>query len=457
MALYQDIIGQLPILKTYNHVTLGFELIDENCQRKIVGALEGATDKLTSSFPWLAGAVINEGSGPGNSGLFKPVPWPDNALSPNNILRVQNCVDIVPSYAELLSAGAPISMLDGKILTPYPGFPVSYKDSEGHPAPIIVIQANFVKGGLLLNFSAQHNVIDAGGLLQIIQLVATALRGESYSHDAIKQGNRDRAKIIKLIAPGEPVRDHSHLKRPPGLYVARPMATSSSSSTVPKPRWAYFRMHGSAVPRIKALATLPEGYDASVPFISTNDALSAFYWKCIASVRMRNGRAPNAVSKFGRAIDTRKAMGIPVEYMGHMVYHAATRMQLRELEEAPLATVACRLRKDLNDVNNEHSVRSYATYIANEPDKSQILYGGLFNPDTDVGASAVSHTGFFVSFGPLGVPAFVRRPDLAPIPGCVYFMPPENNSLIVLVCLTEVDLEGLRTYPDWSQCTELVG
>jgi len=116
MSLYQDVIGQLPILKTYNHGTLGFEVADGTHRGSIVEALQAAADKLTASFPWLGGAVINEGSGPGNSGLFMTVPWPASASSPNSIVRVKDCTDTLPSFADMVRAGAPCLMIDGKLV-----------------------------------------------------------------------------------------------------------------------------------------------------------------------------------------------------------------------------------------------------------------------------------------------------------------------------------------------------
>ncbi|KAJ5910074.1 hypothetical protein N7504_004717 [Penicillium tannophilum] len=452
MSLYQDVIGQLPILKTYNHGTLGFKLDSDIPHEVIVEALHTAADKLTASFPWLGGAVITENCGPGNSGLFKPLPWPATATFPNSIVRIKDYSGTLPSFAAFVEANAPCSMIDGNLIAPYPGFPASYQDSPENPAPIIAIQANFVQGGLLLNFSAQHNIIDASGMMQVIQLFATAMRGDEFAPSTVEEGNRDRTKVIPLIAPGDPIRDHSYLKLPEGW--TRPIPPPGAIM----PKWAYFLLDGLAVPGIKALASNPEGYDPSVPYITSNDALSAFYWKILAGVRVRNGRSLDAISKFGRAVDSRRAMGISHEYMGHMVYHSGTRMTFRELEEAPISAIACRLRKSLNEVNNEHSVRSYATYIANQPDKTQVMYGGMYNPDTDIGASAVPNADFFHSFGSLiGVPQFARRPNLAPIPGCIYFMPAEGRYVPVLVCLKDDDLDGLKAHEEWSDITEFVG
>lgn len=216
-------------------------------------------------------------------------------------------------------------------------------------------------------------------------------------------------------------------------------------------------MDGSAVTVIKFLAKNDDGYDPFMPFISSNDALSAFYWKCLAEVRVRNGKSPNDTSKFLRAIDARKAMGVSNEYIGHMVYHAATQMTFGLLQESSVGSIACQLREDLNAVNNEFSIRSYATYIANTPDKSLSMYGGLFNKDTDVGASSVANDDFFHSFGLLGKPEFARRPNLAPIPGCIFFMPIEGDRLPILVCLKDEDMDGLKKHPEWSKYTEFVG
>ncbi|ROV95549.1 hypothetical protein VSDG_05264 [Cytospora chrysosperma] len=454
MSLYQDVIGQLPILKTFNHGLLIFAVSDEAERDGITEALEAAETRLLESFPWLGGAVVNEGSGPGNSGIYKLVPWPTTASSPNHVVRCKDLSDtVVVTIEEIFKANAPSSLLDGKVLCPYPGFPEKYEDTPENPEPIIAIQANFIKGGLLLNFSAQHNAIDASGMMQVMHLFAKALRKEDYTPSELEQGNRDRTRVIPLIAPGEPIKDHSHLRLPADFRRPPPPAPEMM------PTWAYFRLHKASVPIIKALASERDnGWDPAVAFISTNDALSAMYWKCLASVRVANGCSPMARSKYGRALDTRRAMGLDMEYMGHMVYHANSFMTLAELAAVPLPEIACRLRADLNAVNNAFSVRSYATYIAGEADKAKVMYGGMYNPDTDVGSSAVPNAGFFHAFGPLGRPSYARRPgNLAPIPGCVYWMPDEGDFVPVLVCLKPDDLEGMKLHPVWSQYTEYLG
>lgn len=453
-ARYEDVIGQFPILKTYNHGLLLFPIADDSARESVVKALEEGTAEVVSKIPWLADQVVDEGKDHGKSGPYKLAPWPKDA-QPNRIVRVKDCSNVCPSYADLIKAGAPVSKLDASVLCPFPGFPQSYDESVIGPAPVVAIQANFVKGGLLLNFSNQHNFMDATGLFMFIMHLATAMRGEELSDIAIQQGNRDPKTVIPLFPEGEPIRDHSHLIRPApanGTPAAPPPAALRSPAS-----WCYFRLFGSAIPKIKALASDPATLNPNVPFISSNDALSAFYWKRLAAVRLRNGRPASATSKLGRAIDARAAVGVPPEYLGQMVYHAATRLSLGELAALPLAVLASRVRADLNEANTPFAVRSYATFVAGVPDRSTLAYGGPFDTSLDVGSSSMAQLPALPRLGALGEPDLIRRPNLAPVPGGMYLYPAEKGDLPVLVCLSEEDLDGLKKDPEWSMCTEVIG
>src|SRR5438552_16569162 len=98
---YQDIFGQLSFLKSYSHLLLCFPHTEGIDRRSIVNTIEAATVKLTSTFPWIAGKVINEGKGAGNSGLFRVAPCPAWA-PPNTLVCVKDCSDLCPSYTEII-------------------------------------------------------------------------------------------------------------------------------------------------------------------------------------------------------------------------------------------------------------------------------------------------------------------------------------------------------------------
>lgn len=455
----QDVLGQLPFLKTYSHLLLCFPIANGQSQEAIVESLTTAALKLTETFPWLAGKVIHEGGAPGTSGLFKVVPC-SRWAPPNTILRVKDCTDCCASYDEIVAARGPISLLDGRILAPRRAFPESYDETDADPAPVLALQANFVRGGVLLDCAAQHNILDMTGIEQCFRLLATSMRGEPFPALAIEQGNRDRRNIVPLLGPEDQMMDHSHFKRSPLSGLPHPVEDSPFS-------WRYYRFSRSNLAQLKALAMQnTEGYDEDdddVSYISTNDALSAFCWKRITSVRLRRRGTTwkNATTKFCRAVNARQAMGVPQEYMGDLVTIATSRLTMHELAYAPLSTVARTMRRDLLAVNNSRYIRSFATFIATEPDRSTISYGGGdFDPDTDIGSSSWAHVRVYgEQFGTmLGKPALVRRPDFVPLRSDVYFMPrTEGGDVDALLCLNQVDFEGLERDEEWNVYAESIG
>ncbi|KAL9639039.1 MAG: hypothetical protein Q9164_001174 [Protoblastenia rupestris] len=420
--------------------------------------LETAALKLTSAFPWLNSKIINEGSGPGNSGVFKLAPCSLFA-TPHNIIHVKDCSDVCVSYAEIAQARGPFATLDGKILSPVKAFPETYEESESDPAPVMVVQANFVQGGLLLDAATQHNFIDGGGLFHCMRLFAKAMRNEEFSDLEIQQGNRDRRNLIPLLGPDEALLDHSHLRRPrvsENPSQQQPPATSRAPAA-----WYCFRFPAPKLAQLKDLANddiLREPYDPSMPFVSTNDAISAFCWKRVGAVRLGRRQRPDDFSKFSRALDVRRAMQVPKEYMGQMGYNATCKLTFRDLERASLGSVASILRKTVKDVNTEYSVRSWVTFIANEPDKSTIMFGGSFNPDTDIGLSSLVHADLHsAEFGILGKPELVRRPNFLSLEGCIYlWSQTEAGDLDALMCLNEADVQGLRMDQEWKEYVEFI-
>ncbi|KAH8901536.1 hypothetical protein GQ53DRAFT_740405 [Thozetella sp. PMI_491] len=450
---FKDVVGQFPQLKSYNHGLLVFPLDSETSQQSITSALEEAIAQIVAKVPWLGGQVVQESETGENPGFFKAVPLP-SGLYDNKILYVRDCTELCPSYAELAPKGAPVSMLDGQLLCPFPGFPLSYDAAKIGPPPPVAVQASFIKGGLVLNFSNQHNMMDASGVFAFMALLAMALQGKELDPDFVTQANMDRAKVIPLLNPGEPIRDHSHLLKP-----AHPPTTKPPPGPA---EWAFFRLSRAAVPQIKASASKKEEFVPSVEFVSSNDALCAFYWTRLAAVRVANGSVePSSVSKFLRAIDIRAAVGVPPGYMGQMVYHAASRLSYRELAgEKTLSAVASRMRADLNESNNEWAVRSYATFLDSVPDMSQLVYGGGLDLALDIGSSSISQMATrSLDFGILGQPTFVRRPKLVPVPGLMYIYPPEGDAgdLPFLVCLNEKDMEGLKSDKEWSAFAQFIG
>ncbi|KFX98704.1 hypothetical protein V490_02158 [Pseudogymnoascus sp. VKM F-3557] len=450
---YQDIFGQLRLLKSYSHILLCFPVADSSLRESITEALESATVKVTAVFPWLTGKVINEGSGPGNSGLFKIASCPRWA-PPNTILRVKDCSDECPSYAEILKGDGSPQLLDPEILAPCVAFPQSYQETESDPACVAAIQANFIEGGLLLDFACQHNMMDASGMLQFVHLVAKAMHGEEFLPVEIKEGNQDRRNMVRLLGPDEPFADHSNFQRPSLLK-------SQKVPQVPahQGEWCFFRFTAQKLAELKSIASDPAAFDPSVSFISTNDAVTAFIWKRISAARLRRLNNPDAFSKFTRAVDVRSTLGVAPEYMGHMVYNSFSTLTFQELDQAPLSFLASLMRKNLKNDVTEHAVRSFVTLLANTPDKTTLMYGGDMNKVTDVGFTSIAHSKLYsADFGIIGKTEMIRRPHFIPKTTTVYLFPKtESGDIESLICVSEEDMKELKADEEWSDYAKVMG
>lgn len=446
---YQDVLGQLPMLQTYSHILYFFPMPQDVSKEQIVHDLEAAITKVRQRVPWMGARVINTGKCVGNSGVYRPV----KCQLPHPAVEVKDVENALAQYSEFRERKAPLSMINTKLLTPVVGFPQRFEDSDEHPAHVIRVQVNFLQGGVIVDFAIEHNMGDAGGHFGMVKLVAMAMRGEEFPDTLLQQANRDRRDIVPLLEPHEELLEHSHHLRP------IPTASAPLTTSEPEPaRYHIFRFTLAKMAKLKELASQSDGFDPDVPFISTDDALCAFCWQRF--IKARKTRFPaDTMSRFGRQIDGRRLICLSPDYMGDVICTVCTWMTFHELTESPLSTVACQLRKELNKANNAYYLRSFATFIAREPDKSIITYGGKFDPRIESGCSSVrALSGIFPSFGKLGTPDFIRRPPSIPFPSVVVFFPgtPEGDC-DASICLTNAEFELLSNDKEWTEYVEYIG
>ncbi|KAJ5092598.1 hypothetical protein NUU61_007468 [Penicillium alfredii] len=437
----QDVFGQLPRMKGYTHLVLCFAHPPSISRETIVQALEAAARRLTATFPWLAGKVINTGVGPGCTGAFIVEP----CYQTENILRFQDRADDCPSYEDIVRMNGASDLLDGSLLSAETSLPDSYTETDTSPAPALTLTVSWIRNGLLLNCAAQHNVLDMGGIDQIFGLLATALQGREFGKTAIEINNCDRLTVFPLLGPEEPKCDHGQMRRPSSLNPS----LRSPPPPGPQPAFHHFRFSAAHLADLTNLSATP----------STDDALSAFVWKRLSAVRFSLGQLPDAVAGFSRAVDCRRTLGVPAEYMGVLVVKIFSTMTFKELDNTHLAAVAAHLRRDVQRIRDRYFLRSLATLIAEEPDKSTFNFVPGFRPDTWINASSWASVGAYgLEFGVLGKPAVVRRPRSKPVQSLLYFLPRlECGDINVLLCLKETEIQGLRSDAEWAHYAEYIG
>ncbi|KAJ5704486.1 hypothetical protein N7536_000175 [Penicillium majusculum] len=437
----QDILGQFPRLKGYTHLALCFAHPESLSRESTTTVLETATRRITSTLSWIGGVVVHQGEGDGNSGRIAIARCPSSEA----ILKVQDRSDVCPSYENIVHSKGPSGLIDVALLSAETSLPDSDTRSGTDPAHVLTLTATWIKNGLILDCAAHHNVLDMGGIDQFFQLLATAIQGQEFNKTVIEVNTRDRRGIFPLLGAVEPKYDISHLRCPSSLgNPVRPPPPPGALSA-----FHHFRFSTKQLSQLKYLAKTP----------SVDDALSAFIWKRLSAVRMGLGQKADAMTGFSRTLDCGRTLDAPVEYMGNVVIKTYSTMILDEVNSSSMAAVAAQLRSDVRKIRDRHLLRSLATIIAEEPDKTTFNFVKGFNPNTWINASSWAGVGvYLLEFGLLGKPALIRRPMSKPVQSLLYFLPRmEQGDIDIQLCLMNSEIQGLRCDLEWGHFSEYIG
>ena len=434
---------QLPCLTAYTQMLLGFPL-DENNEELVdtaTQALESACFKLTKAFPFLVGKVVNErphGDEETSSGINRVVPYePHNGKTP--VLHVKDCREICHSFDEIVKAKAAINMLPESILAPKNGLPNSYLGEED--TPVLIIQANIIKGGLILCFTYHHNAGDMNALGHIIKLFAAAMRSDAFSSADLAAGDLSTRQQIPGLLPGEQALDHADFRCPSSLSGSTGSEPFGSAAPAP---WKQYHFSASA------LFILKQSTTHSNPHPSTNDFLSAFIWQRILFARSLT--LPSTTSRLIRAINGRRHLPSPLNthYLGHNVAIAVTRLPLSTLLSSTPPPAAA-LRATILSCD-AHYFRSLTSTLTAATDKTTFSYGACMEPATDVLLSSWTDLGVCeCGFGNvLGRAWFVNRPCGSDVEGLVYLLPRSvEGGVDVIMSLSREDARRLGEERVW--------
>jgi trichothecene 3-O-acetyltransferase len=445
------IFGQL-MWDTYTVIILGFADQPGTTRDDVLATLDKSALKLLEAYPSLAGQVVKTGQSATNSGKYEIVPYePHQNKSP---VRRKDCTLLCPSYEDIIDADAPFAMLDGDILSPVKG--MGYQYEAGTELPVFVVQANFVRGGVLVCFASMHNALDMNGQGTVLKMFATAGRGEELDPVLVAAGNRNADTIVPLLKPGEAFANHDSMRRPSAL---QGLGNAQQQQSPPKTiEWTYWRFSAQDLVELKKEAS------SGKTWVSTNDAITAFAIHRLTAVRLREGRvAKDEIVQLQRGVDARSVLDPPVEegYLGHLVAVAETVWKTaQEVADSPLANVAAECRTSLRRVD-DHFIRSLATLIRDTEDKSTIFYGATNKPGRDALFSSWAQLHWLsgCDFGRgLGAPDFVRRARMSPVPDLMYIMPKNRKGdMHLAMSVLHVDMVGLANDEVWRRRAALVG
>lgn len=451
-----DILGQGErINRLYTEITLCFPTRADSpsSRTEIIDHLGRGLARLSRGLPWVTGRVVGDDEG------FRIT---SNGTSLRLAVKELHDDGIVPPWDDLKEAKFPFRMLDEDAIAPCKTMVES--DSE---RPVLLVQANFVTGGLLLTVNAQHGSMDMAGQAQVTTLFAKACRGEDFAKDELETVNMQRTGFISI--PDEETPEHfDSPKLEQEEVVQKVEAKAKSRAAQPSAPmdtlvWAYLEFSAASLSSLKELAN--RNLTADVTFVSTDDVLTAFTWQSITRARQQRLEHPrSAPTTLSRNVDVRRHFNLPPTYPGLMTTSTWHTYSVDDLvNQKSLGALASGLRAALDPETLRKNAVAQATAIARKKDAAaRRSIAALSNPSFDVRLSSWAKEKMYgLDFGPcLGQPEAVRRPRFVngAREGLVYFLPKgRDGSIVVGICLREEDMERLRVDEEVLRWSKWIG
>ncbi|CAN6649118.1 trichothecene 3-O-acetyltransferase [Trichomonascus vanleenenianus] len=438
-----DVFGQQPGLNIYTQICFCYPVAENDDVSRIVDTLNRGLERLSESFPWIAGQVVNEGASEGNTGVFKIKPLDK---TPRLIVKDLRHESTMASMDELREASFPFRMLDETSIAPRSTLPGIFNESSDSTNPVFLLQATFIKQGFILTFLGQHQVLDGTGQGHVISLFSRACRNESFTKEELEQINMDRKNVIPLLTPKER-NGNAYQKRVAHQTKKPAKGPPPPSSPLPNFKWVYFLFSSSSLKALKALAS--QSLPTTTRYVTTDDSLSAFIWQAVARARLAR-LSKDTESVFARAVNVRSYIGVPELYPGMAQNMTYNRLSLEKLASEPLGAVAAQLRAELDPVTSSLGVdtKAMATFYEESKDKSIASVTASIDLAKDITLSSwAKQDSYDLDFGlQLGKPEAVRRPQFTPVESLMYLMPKkQDGEIAAAICLREEDLEIVKS------------
>lgn len=204
-----------------------------------------------------------------SKGIFKVVP---HKKIPCLTTKDLTSDGTAPRMESLRKACFPFSMLNERNLCPR----VTLSSEE--PTPVLLLQASFIIGGLLLTVTASHSTMGVVGQAEVVRLLSKACRDERFTDEEVSNGNLDRRNLIPILEDAHqtstrPREQPQKAKGPHTMSIDEHLPPSPSPLT-----WAYFSFSSTCLVALKAHAISSLHRSHPLIYISTDDALSAYIW-----------------------------------------------------------------------------------------------------------------------------------------------------------------------------------
>ena len=318
----------------------------------VISNLRAALALTLDQIPIIAGSVApskREGDQKGALSVQGPYFEAEDILSSNDLRKEYD-------YAHLRAAHFPSDAI------PFDAIAPRLYGKAADSAPVMVAQANFLHGGLLLFFAIHHCVLDEVGLFNVMKVWSSCCRGD-VGLDFVTPLWFDQSALLQGTGTGR-LEDHPEYTLGPEGATARaaedPNVYYTSSEDVQS---AVFFFSDEALGLLKTAARTSGlgDRDDGTTRISTNDALTALFWCCITSARAAHSTIAKSeiFPLFAMAVNGRSKLRPPIspDYCGNVVLIAKTLSKADDLlshQPERLAKAASLIRQAVDVVDDTY-------------------------------------------------------------------------------------------------------
>lgn len=360
-------------------------------QDNIISALRISLAKTFQQVPLLSGTIVLQDNPIQTGTLAIQAPFHDA----EHCLAVKDMTDIY-DISDIRSRNFPTDAVNVEDVLP---------DLTKNHDKVMLAQANFIQGGLILSCAIHHCVVDETGIFNFIALWAANCAGRDGS-DIFHSDWIDRSALTLGQGPGR-LEDHPE-------YKLRSEAESATFHNGPAPYFSevdtsvescVFYFPDEALARLKAAATAADCQD----WISTQDALCALIWCRVTAARLNSG-ADFPLSMFNETVGGRKHLSMSPNYTGNVVFVSKALLPTSTLVTSPppLASVALNVRKSVNLVDS-NSIRGIIQMVKSVDDIGRLAPSGYSSHQRNLGCSSWARQDYYgLDWGLLGTIERVR-------------------------------------------------
>jgi shikimate O-hydroxycinnamoyltransferase len=329
---------------------------------------------------------------------------------------------------------------------------VCYSKYEvGVGEPLVHAHVTRLTGGIAVGLAVHHWLGDGAAAFNFFTAWADLTRaGKLVSAD---KPCFDRS----LLSPSADISPGAHMElkiqRPTAPSIDAPLDAVRSAPQQPAIGTEYFHFSPEALLRLKnaATASLPGSALEHDGWISTNDALSALFWRAFTRARGLDS-SPNLQVMCSFACDCRSRLqpALPPGFFGNVVFIAGAERSAGDLLKSSLGEAALEIRRATQRHTADAYIRSTLSYVETAEDKSWVKWACEYFMGKDIFLTNWSKFGLLdIDFG-IGKPHVVRQPNTY-LDGICIILPASDGGLDVLTGLLVPHWEKLLTDPEFLQ------